>query len=747
MVVNRNTTFGLDPASHPQSWTFRKLAVVALACLLCAISYQLVESFQVAREDGERLAEVSADAAVLKIRSSLRGIHTLLDDVANSVASNRYLNPDFSAWVLGALRPYPEIRYIGIVSTSGILQPLTWPRMGIGSKGLDVSDRAYFLQILELTSFASPLVIGQPVLGRTNGDRAIHVSVPVWGKDGTLKAIVIASMNADVYAKQLGESLPQSIDGIGVYTRNGKIIARVPDMPELFGKDISDSDLFKTALPHAPSAVIRLVAKTDNVKKFLAYRDLGDVPLVVAAGITEARVFGRWDRQCYGEFAVFVAVAFLVFGLATIADQRQNRERQKEFEQQKEREQHNMELTAKAVQLESSEQAGILKSAFIANMSHEIRTPLNAILGMSSLLEKSLIGTEYSDKIDSIIKSGSHLLGVINDILDMSKIEAGKVEISVDKVDLASIPHNVFSQVSIMANEKSLSLISTVDERIPKIVLADSLKVTQCLLNYMNNAIKFTQSGSITLSISVEEEVDHTVRCRFDVIDTGIGIAPNILPRLFSAFEQADGSITRKFGGTGLGLAITKNLAKLMGGDAGAESSLGQGSRFWFSAVFTKSDSEEQEASPPVDSSSMLLDHYGGSRILLVDDIKMNQKVSLAMLAEVGLTADIAGNGLEGVQAARQASYDLILMDMHMPVMDGLEASRMIRTIPGYMETPIVAMTANAFSDDVQKCRDAGMNDHIGKPVLPSTLYDTLILWLPKPKSLHEAAPTSGPAA
>ena len=347
---------------------------------------------------------------------------------------------------------------------------------------------------------------------------------------------------------------------------------------------------------------------------------------------------------------------------------------------------------------------------------------------------RSTRDVDQGDKLTKIMKAGYHLLGVINDILDMSKIEAGKLSLFCKDIELAALQDNVFSQVSELASEKGLKLLSRIDPRVPYFVRADNLRLTQCLLNYINNAIKFTKSGSITLTIAVESEADDVVRCRFEVADTGIGIAPEVLPRLFSSFEQADASTTRQYGGSGLGLSITQKLAELMGGEVGVESVVGQGSRFWFTADMQKSDGSGIQHATIGDHSRVLIEQYAEFRILLVEDNLFNQAVAVSLLAEVGLKADVASNGLEGVEAAERGAYDLIFMDMQMPVMDGLDATRTIRTILKNAQTPIIAFTANAFTEDVQRCLDAGMNDFLGKPVLMEALHEILVKWLPKVK-------------
>jgi PAS domain S-box-containing protein len=390
--------------------------------------------------------------------------------------------------------------------------------------------------------------------------------------------------------------------------------------------------------------------------------------------------------------------------------------------------------TALSVAKEAAEAANRAKTIFLANMSHELRTPLNGIMGMTDLARLKATDPKQIHYLETVTQASQNLLAVIANILDITKVESERLSLEQTAFQLGEVLDRVRELLARNAAAKGLNLLFDVPASMAGMrVKGDALRLGQILLNLTGNAIKFTESGSVTVTAAVTRQDADKVQLLFEVQDTGIGIDPQDQRRLFTAFEQADSSMTRKYGGTGLGLAISKRLANLMGGDIGVSSEPGKGSRFWFTVKLEKATAATAPALQAMQSAEEALKTtHAGARILVAEDEPVNQEVTRSLLEEAGLTVDVADDGAAAVAMFENGDYALILMDMQMPRLNGLEATQQIRLLPKGNALPIVAMTANAFSEDRARCFDVGMDDFLAKPVEPDLLYATLLKWLGK---------------
>ena len=502
------------------------------------------------------------------------------------------------------------------------------------------------------------------------------------------------------------------------------------DLQQLYCWDLESGGLIPTSvLPQEPPN--KDLIKILSVGQSINHQSIYMSPILVQGGFwgvvtfqdrLNERIFSEAETELLNSAAHLFANAIMQYKM--------------EQDLAKERDLHDKQIRAALDQATSASKA---KGDFLSNMSHEMRTPLNAIIGMTAIGKKE---ENIDGKNRALIKIGdasTHLLGVINDILDMAKIEANKMELSDIEYDFKKMLDKVLTFIRFRSDEKKQSLTQSIDESIPRFLIGDEQRLAQVITNILANAVKFTpEGGEVHLEVILVEETVESHTLRIEVTDSGIGIAPEKQEKLFQAFEQAESGISREFGGTGLGLVISRRIVEHMGGRIWIESKLGHGAKFIFTIQAKRSERSEDDTEDGTESDnfdSMADDtDLHGKKLLVAEDIEINREILLSLLDGFGLIIDCAENGKDALQMveADPSKYDIVFMDIQMPGMDGLEATRRIRALPGHNreKLPIIAMTANVFKSDIEECLAAGMDDHLGKPLDMDKVIEKLRMYL-----------------
>lgn len=629
-------------------------------------------------------------------------------------------------------------------------------------RSLNLTDRSYF-QALSTSHDAIAL---EPVFGRLTGIGVMQIAYAARDESGGLRFVLLASLNLDQYVQIASMSLPLNKMVLMLIDHDGTILARHPAMhyPERrrFPAE-SVERLVRASTDEQP----REAKDIDGISRIWAVAALPmvlDPGLGILVGIEEAELTAVADGKLYLALGILAIVSVLIFvgtnvlgeygirrparavidavnrlsagDLSARIDMPHPRGEFGKMMAAVNRTAESLEATEKTQR--QAEQASDAKAQFLATMSHEIRTPLNGIIGYTDLLLDQDLRPEQRRYLERIQFAGAALLTVVNDILDFSKIEAGEIKIQARPFSLDVLIENTVSIVADLAERKGLAMEVDLDPDLPKALVGDEARLRQILLNLLNNAVKFTRQGRVTLHVECQVPANGCERVYFSVKDSGIGIPRDQQRHLFNRFHQVNPSNTREFGGTGLGLAISKRLVDLMGGEIGLDSEEGRGSTVWFSVPLPGTDENavvQQIATPAALAGT-------SGRILLVEDLEHNRDLARMILTNAGHEVDTAENGVAAVAAVQARNYDLVLMDVQMPVMDGVIATKRIRELDHPASNiPIIAMTANVLRTQVNAFREAGMNDHVGKPFKKAELLQKVRTWLQTTRL--EAPPTS----
>ena len=736
--------------SRPQSWIYASafllvfiLGFADIGVVLNLRENSLRNAEKTLENTSTTLAE-EADRAFQSVDLVLTNLMEKLDaaGVVDSESYERMMSNNAVHLLLKEkLNGLPQLDAITMINADGKLINFSryWPIPPV-----NVSDRDYF-QALKADP-SRKFFIGTPVQNRGDGSWTIYLARRVNSWDGKFAGLVLGAMTMQYFEDFYHSVLPADSGAISMIRDDGVLLARYP-RTEAIGRTFPDTG-GQRALQGGTRGSIREPSPIDGAMRIKAGAQVRNFPLIILATMKEDAVLGNWASVAV-TLSLITAGCAIAVALAAIAVGRWSKQQQVLVRAREERSAADgARMVAEAELLRererSADAANRAKSSFLAMMSHEIRTPMNAVLALTGTLLDDKLDPEKRKVVETIRDSGDNLLRILNDILDYSKMEAGRISLETLAFSPVSLNQSVLSIMGPRAAAKGLFLREQTDPELPQILAGDAGRIRQVLLNLVANAVKFTHAGGVTIATRCLHREQGSATIEWCVSDTGIGIPPDQLRKLFGEFAQADTSITRRFGGTGLGLAISKRIVDQMGGTIGVDSEDQKGTSFRLALTLPIADRPEESTDEHTASEDRLHETLRAlgrpGRILVAEDNPTNQFVMAQLLKGFNVRVNLANDGLEAVEAATSSAPDIIFMDMRMPEMDGLEATRAIRRRGARLaEIPIVALTANAYPEDVQACKDAGMNDFIAKPIKKERLITTIV------KALAREAPAATP--